>query len=1176
MSIKINFDAAGNPEEPTIVLAKRNGDRIGKINAKDIELTDNLNDAAEMSFTVYKYVDGVKDQLWDKITNFKLVYCVEWNQFFEITVEVNESADIKKTISCTALGPAELGQIMLYGVEINTETDISRDEYKIPTVLYRENNHEASLLHRIMEKAPHYTIGHVDATIANIQRTFTFDDKSIYDALQDIAEEINCLFVFSASLDENNKLVRKISAYDLESNCKKCGNRDEFVDKCPKCENTDITEGYGKDTTIFVTADELGDNIQLSTDTDEIKNCFKLEAGDDLMNATIKSCNPNGSDYIWYLSDAMKEDMSKELVKAIDGEVIDGKVIGGYNQKYNSYQTDDITIEDKENKPIEKYNNIVAKYNKIVEKYNGAKYGKNNFASISVTSKGCPNFKGFTSLINTYYDVVDLSLYLKSSLMPTVDTSTPTVDDMIKRLTVENISPVAVNKSSNSKINALKSLSKTSADGLVLSMAKTLVDGRFKVEVASSSLDDYKDGDLTRTWTGTFTVTNYSDKDNSKTMNESIKVVINDEYETFIKRKIDQALANTDEENVSTSGLFKLGIDGFKNKSETDKTDNWINNFKEQLAYYSLNRLKSFLDACDSCLDIMYENGVANKETWGTGSNKDANLYENLYVPYMKMEKAIVAEIAVRDSEIATVCGEKDDKGNLKTTGVQNIIEDKRSEIQEELDFKKYLDSVGSDLWLEFCSFRRDDKYSNDNYISDGLNNAELIAKAKEFIEVAQKEIYKSAELQRSVSSDLKNLLVMKKFRPLVQYFEVGNWIRILVDDEVYKLRLTSYTIDYDDIDSISVDFADEVRAASNVRSVQDVLSQASSMATSYSSTQRQAKQGEKSNNVIGSWFENGLDTTNTKIVGGADGQSQTWDNHGILLREYNVGQNEYSPEQMKIINSTIAITDDNWETTKTAIGKYYYYKDGERKMTYGVNAETVVGKLLIGEQIELNNSGNSMMFNENGLTMENNVNKISIDPDNDTPLFSIKKKTKEQDGNYKYANIFNLDSSGNVVITGSIVATNITLSEGAKVNKTDSIGLSDVALDGKYTNLIGDETKSGQVLRLSTDGKVDSFMLSEVATTSSYSDLSSKLNLKTVATSGKYSDLTDTPALKAVATSGSYNDLSDKPALKTIATSGKYTDLIVNKSDAEKLLYVDKDGNVTTISIAVLKQKLT
>ena len=71
MTIKINFDAAHNPEEPTFVLARRNGDKLGKINAKAIEVVGSLNDASEITFNVYKYIDGEKDLLWDQIVNFK-------------------------------------------------------------------------------------------------------------------------------------------------------------------------------------------------------------------------------------------------------------------------------------------------------------------------------------------------------------------------------------------------------------------------------------------------------------------------------------------------------------------------------------------------------------------------------------------------------------------------------------------------------------------------------------------------------------------------------------------------------------------------------------------------------------------------------------------------------------------------------------------------------------------------------------------------------------------------------------------------------------------------------------------------------------------------------------------------------------------------------------------------
>ena len=169
-----------------------------------------------------------------------------------------------------------------------------------------------------MEKAPHYTVIHVDETIANIQRTFSFDGISIYDAFQDISKEINCLFVLNSNSDENGKIQRTISVYDLNSNCIDCGYRGEYIDVCPECGGVNIVEGYGEDTTIFITSDKLADNIQLTTDSGSVKNCFKLEAGDDLMTATIRNCNPNGTDYIWYISDSMKDDMSDDLVDKLN------------------------------------------------------------------------------------------------------------------------------------------------------------------------------------------------------------------------------------------------------------------------------------------------------------------------------------------------------------------------------------------------------------------------------------------------------------------------------------------------------------------------------------------------------------------------------------------------------------------------------------------------------------------------------------------------------------------------------------------------------------------------------------------------------------------------------------------------------------------------------------------
>lgn len=1122
MAIKIKFDAAHNPQVPTIVLAKKNGDKLGQLNAKEIEVSDSLNDASEITFTVYKNIDGKKCTLWDEIVDFKLVYCVEWNMWFEITVELDESNEIQKTVFCTQLGQAELSQIMLYDIEINTEDDIARDDYKKPTVLYDEKEPENSLLNRIMEKAPHYSISHVDKTIAGIQRTFTFDDTSIYDAFQDIAEEIGCLFVFPSSSDEHGNIQRVIDVYDLESNCRNadCMYRGEFTKVCPECGSTDIEEGYGDDTTIFITSDELTDDIQLTTDADAVKNCFKLEAGDDLMTAAIRSCNPNGTDYIWYISDDAKKDMPKEMVDKI----------ALYDDEYEHYMYNKVK-DGEERKPIATLDSeSVKKYNKLVDKYNIYKTGEDDVKIEKIDS----DIYTYSDLMKAYYNTIDFDMYLEHTLMPKVILPTKTgAEEELKKI-VDGFNSI---KATGVAVKSLRNVSKQTADNAVLSMAKIFASSKYKVKVYSSELIDDKNG--SKNWVGRFEITNYSDEEDTarNDEDESITVSLSENVEDFIKQKVEKALAKGNEDDLSITGLFKLAIGKYDNDGNLIEKGA----FEIALEKYSLKYLNTFYDSCRGVLDILIEQGVPDGKTWSGGSS-GSDLYKDLYLPYFTRYNAIESEMNLRQREVDVITGVYKLDGELVTYGMQNYIEDEINRVQKELDFE---DFMGKDLWLQFCAFRREDKYSNDNYISDGLDNAELFSKALEFIKVATKEIYKSAELQHSISASLKNFLAIKRFSPIVNDFQVGNWLRVMIDDELYKLRLTKYDIDYDDFDDIPVEFSDAVKAKSNTRSIQEVLDQASSMATSYGYVQRQAKRGEESNTIVNNWVSNGLNTTNTKIVGGADNQTQTWDSHGMLFRRFDDESNDYEPTQIKIISSTIAITDDNWNTTKTAIGKYYYEDSttGELKTAYGVNAETIIGKLFLGEHLELENKNGSLKFNDTGLFVENENNSVRIDPDDTTPIFDIRNK-KNND------NILSVDTDGNLVIKGSIIANKITLLDGATVSAGSVTDLSSIAIDGHYTNLIGDKKKNGCVLILDNKDNV-------------------------VAKKLEYNDLLNTPSLSTVATSGKYSDLSGKPDLKTVATSGKYTDLKGSAADAGKLLYVNTDGSVTTLTISELKALL-
>lgn len=1110
MSIKINFDTANNPEIPTLILAYRDGRKIGTIVADGIVVKDSMMNASEMSFKVRKFINNEKNILWDKIVDFKLVYYKEADLWFEIYVEIDESNETIKNVSCTQLGQAELSQIMLFNIEINTENDIARYDYLIPTVLYNEEHPEASLLHRMMEKAPHYSIAHVDDTIANIQRTFTFDGTSIYDAFQQIAEEIKCLFVLHSN--GMNKIKRTISVYDLESNCKACGHRGEFTTVCPECDSNNIDEGYGEDTTIFVTSDELSDEIQFTSDTGSIKNCFKLEAGDDLMTATVRNCNPNGTDYIWYISEDIKSDMSKELVEKLES----------YDDLYETYQKDYIV--DIDSTILEQYNNLAKKY----QTYNEELQLINS------------PIKGYPALMTAIYNTIDLSLYLESALMPDASMADTNAAEQALLLTVDNLSPIAVSD--------VTKISQATADSVVLSVAKVIVDSRYRVKINSSSLTDNN-----QKWTGNFVVTNYSDEEDTA-ISEKIDITINDDYESFVKQKLDKAIKDESTYDLSITGLFKLNY----------------NDFCNELKKYGLNSLKSFRDACQACIDILIDQGIGNKETWGSSDvNDDSNLYEKLYTPYYQKLNAIESELKLRQDELYIIEGIYDSDGILTQAGLQTYLENEKNKIQDKLDFQNY---IGNKLWLEFCTYRREDKYSNDNYISDGLSNSELFEKALEFIKVAKNEIYKSAELQHSISSNLKNLLVIKKFRPLVKYFNTGNWIRIMVDDKVYKLRLLDYEIDFDNIDSLSVEFSDVLKTASGEVDQRSIMSKITSMATSYNSVQRQASQGSEGKKIIQQWTDNGLDATNTKIIGGAGNQSQTWDSHGMLFKEYEPVTDTYSNEQLKIINSTIAITDDNWETTKTAIGKYTYRDPitNELKVAYGVNGETIVGKFILGENLTMQNaSGNmvfdgdgltitsvsddgvgTMTFDENGLIVKHGNNAVTISPKSEEVINITNGENK----------VFKVDDNGELSIDGNIMARSLKLESGVKIDSGVIENLSKVATSNDYNDL------DNKPINISEFANDTGFITKDVNDLTNYYK---KENLSKVATSNDYNDLDNKPIVQSTIQNNGTLPVNGK-AVYNFALSKNQ-----GISNAGKLLYVDTNGNVITISINDLKTLL-
>lgn len=965
MSMKINFDTSGNPEIPVLVLASQRGDNFEVITYfTNLKITDNLKTASELYFKVPKTSNGEEFKYWDEIHNFRLIYVPDWDKYFVITLEINESNSIEKVITANSLQEVELGQLLLHNVEINTETDISRDDY-VKTVLYNPGEPKGSLLNRLIkDKASNYTILHVDDSIKNIQRSFSFDDTSIYDAFQSISEEINCLFVFGErpENDDTTSIPRTISVYDLESNCKDCGYRGEFMDQCPKCGSTNIKEGYGEDTTIFVNKENLADSISVSSDTDSVKNCFYLQSGDDLMTSTIINANPSGSQYIWYFTDEMKADMSDELRSRLESY---DKQYSYYQSEYEAELNDDI---------IQKYNNLVVKY----REYN---------SDLKVIQ---PPVRGYPSLIELYYDAIDFYGYLYTSLTPSVKIDKTTAKEQAELLTSKSLSPISVQN--------VKYISLATANSTVINYAKVFIDtAKYKIKVKNSSIDG-------TTWTGVLTVENYYDEEDTADTS-MLTLIFDGNVERFIKQEIDKALAKNKEEDKGIVTLFKKDT----------------NEFQKELVKYSYTNLQILNDACQSCLNIMIENNDSTEDSW---NYTEGNIYKELYLPMCKKQELISAELKLRETEIAIVNGTTDEYGDVSQKGLKNYIEDIRNKILKNLDFQNYI----GDCWGELNLFRREDTWSNDNYISDGLSNKELLDNANKFLESATKDIKKSSEIQNSIDATLKNLLIKEEFAPIVKYFKTGNWIRMQVDDVIYKLRLLNYNIEFDNISDLSVEFSDTTKNWGDIKDIQNVLAQSKQMATSYSSVKKQAEKSVATKDTVDQWVEDGINANITKIMSG-DNQDVVVDKHGITCRKWDPILNGFEDDQMKIINSMLVYTHDGWQTYDAALGSFEFYnpKTKQTETGYGVIAKQLVGSIILGENIGIYNKNGSLSFDEEGLSISNGANSFNVDP-NSKNLLTISKGDDQ---------VFGVTNEGNLTYTGIVTSTKLVLT-GEGLNETN------------------------------------------------------------------------------------------------------------------------------------------
>lgn len=933
----INRD--GSVEQDKVFMCDRLLNRQGELYpVADLHTVMRLNQNDEVNFKIYKYNDGEKNPFWDKIDNIQIIL-VEGKGYFEIAAPLTVEECAYKQVTGISLGEAETSQTYIT-LGINTDDDfamqIREDKNKdvIPTILYNRNatmdNPEGSLLHRVFQSMPHYTIGHVDASVACIQRTFSCDNQTVYDFLQTVATEIECIFIF-------DNFKREVNCYDLKDHCNRqsCITATDYRNVkdgvCQHCQSSDyITYGYGKDSGVFIDSQNLAESVTLTGDKDSVKNCFKIEGADDIINNMLGDRLMDGN-YIWIFSPDQTSKMSAPLQRAL---IEHDALVKSYQNEYNT-------------------------------------------------------------LWDRYNDCVDKILFYQSEMMPSLASSNTTARSVHEDVfgAGGKISYACKSSESQTPESVLKS---------VKTFAKQIIPYEYEIELSLAGSSNSSISFSSHIW---IKDAYKADKTQNDEYTASVSLSVKDGWRVYYNTSADNPVFTTDyfmylkqqlEISLAKSDVSEEVISFDPQVSPSYDAENDPQNLSHiHYTKYCYNRLKSFRDAYESCSQIIAKHSEqisSDKDGILKYINTNGNqtsIYDDLLKKYYDRIAILDARMAYLEGRINTISNEK------------NAHENRIKEIKSICSMEKFLKnynngSYGDDLWIELCSFKREETYRNDNYLGDGVKHEKIVKNVEGLIKRATEELERACEISYSINTTIGNLLTMPEFKSLWDDFNLGNWIRIQIDENIYKLRLISIAFDYSDLAHIAVEFSDVTKSNNQMTDLKSLFQQASSMATNFNSVTRQAEKGYLTNQEFAIMKEAGLDIANTTITN-ADNQDFVIDRYGLTGRIWNDVKNVFDDEQIRIINNLLCFTSDGWKHTGLALGKIYYYEDidetgqGQWKWDYGLNAGVLISRLILSEMLKIYNKSGTYSITDKGFFIDYKDNTIEINAIE--PSLTISKK---------------------------------------------------------------------------------------------------------------------------------------------------------------------------------------
>lgn len=288
------------------------------------------------------------------------------------------------------------------------------------------------------------------------------------------------------------------------------------------------------------------------------------------------------------------------------------------------------------------------------------------------------------------------------------------------------------------------------------------------------------------------------------------------------------------------------------------------------------------------------------------------------------------------------------------------------------------------------------------------------------------------------------NFLKLEDFLLFRNQLTLGQRVYLYLDEKVLEPFVVSVHVNFDDPTDFSIEFSSIYAAFDQSFHLAKLLDESVSTGKtlSYKSGMYSSFVNSGASTAVKDFMDSALDISKNAVLS-SENQAISFDDTGIRIRKWaDDSHTTYAPEEIWIVDNVIAFTEDNWATSKMAIGKIFdpnlMSVSNPTGMAYGIVADYLVGKIIAGQNLviqataedgktvtfKVDGSGAHLYNAEFNIISENKKWQFAASPEYGFGIGTYPLMTVDDNGNTLLDEDkakFWVDSSGNVHFKGML-----------------------------------------------------------------------------------------------------------------------------------------------------------